>query len=152
MSGRRPLAALAAGWALLLAAWIVGNPPFAAPDEASHHVRALAIAEGDWTGTPASVPTASGLAPDVAARQAAWVSQSTRSVAFSGPLPPADCYLRDPRASAACLDRAPPGPRAGRTVTTVATYQPLPYLLPAALMPAAGASAGGADRLARLGT
>jgi len=92
-----------------------------------------------------------GLAPDVAAKQARWVGQVTRSVAFRGPLPPPDCYLRDPRASAACLDRAPPGPRAGRAVTAVATYQPLPYLLPAALLPAAG-DAGEASRLARLAT
>ena len=27
---------LLAAWALLLAAWVVGNPPFAAPDETDH--------------------------------------------------------------------------------------------------------------------
>ena len=45
---------LLAAWALLLAAWVVGNPPFAAPDEAQHFVRAVAMSEGR---VPTAAPT-----------------------------------------------------------------------------------------------
>jgi hypothetical protein len=36
-------AALAAGWTLLVLAWIFGNPPFLAPDEPAHYVRAVSV-------------------------------------------------------------------------------------------------------------
>ncbi len=148
---RRALASLAAGWALLLAAWVVGNPPFAAPDEAAHYVRALGAAQGDWSGVPARVAPPPGLAADVAARQVAWVDQSTRAVRVAGRLAPLpDCYVRDPRATAACLERASPVPvPAGGLVTTVGTYQPLPYALPSVAVEAAEGPAGGV-RLARV--
>ena len=55
----RPRAAFVAlGLTLLLAAWIMATPPFAAPDEGSHYLRALTItngsivsASGRFTGT-----------------------------------------------------------------------------------------------------
>ena len=43
---------LSAGYALLLAAWIFGNPPFAAPDEAGHYLRAIGIGNGQPIGEP----------------------------------------------------------------------------------------------------
>lgn len=47
------LRALILGWVLLACAWVFGNPPFAAPDEADHFVRAVGIAEGHLVGVPA---------------------------------------------------------------------------------------------------
>ncbi|MDP9386219.1 MAG: hypothetical protein M3P50_13530 [Actinomycetota bacterium] len=36
----------------------MGNPRFAAPDEAAHYLRALGVAQGDWSGAPAGLPPA----------------------------------------------------------------------------------------------
>jgi hypothetical protein len=39
-------------WASLLAAWVMTNPPFAAPDEAEHYVRAIGLSEGHRRSSP----------------------------------------------------------------------------------------------------
>ena len=40
------------GYALLLAAWVLGSAPFSSPDEWSHYLRALGIAQGQLVGAP----------------------------------------------------------------------------------------------------
>src|SRR5687767_196350 len=50
----RPAAVWLVGYALLLAAWIGGNPPGAGPDEPAHHIKAVAAAHGKLVGQ--SVP------------------------------------------------------------------------------------------------
>lgn len=113
-------------WALLIGAWVIGNPPLAAPDERDHYVRALGVMAGEIIGDPA---------PEAAAganrRQLAWTRQATRTVRID-PLraPPVDCYILNPRTSAAC-QYGPFAPGLPELATPVGTYQPLPYLLAA---------------------
>ena len=148
----RPGAAalLVAGWAALLTAWALANPPFASPDEWSHYVRAVGVGRGDPVGDrlePSRTPpgTVAG------SRVAEWVSQGEREVE----LPPGlwaeglACNGGRPDVSAACLDRVAPTPAAVDVVTPVGNYQPLPYVLPgvAALR---GNDPESADRLGRL--
>jgi hypothetical protein len=135
-------------WALLLGAWAIGNPPFAAPDEADHYIRTIGISEGHLIG--GSAPRAR---VGATATQIAWTAQAARVVSLPIDLDPRgfDCifHIR----SAAC---APPSEHhahsPARTVsalTTVGNYEPLPYLAPAALL-RLGGSAPGALRLARI--
>src|SRR5712691_11512295 len=44
----------AAGYALLVGAWVFASPIGAAPDEPAQAVRAAAAGQGQWQGTPAS--------------------------------------------------------------------------------------------------
>lgn len=131
-------------WTLLIGAWAIGNPPFAAPDERDHYVRALGVMSGDILGEPAP-EAAGGKTP----RQLAWTRQATRSVRVKKELvPPENCYVLDPTASAECLLGAT-AIEASRLTTPVGTYQPLPYLLAAPATEAA-TSAQGAVRAARV--
>jgi hypothetical protein len=132
-------------WALLLAAWVMGNAPFAAPDEADHYIRAIGVSEGHLLGK-ADPDARIGATPT----QVAWTAQATRLV----PLPvgldpePFTCELGPGEPSAACLNAVDPRPPSVTAVTTVGNYQPLPYLLPAMLVRAAS-SAPAALRLGR---
>ena len=49
---RRVALVLTLGFGLVVAAWVVGNPPFAAPDEPAQYIRALALAGGDLGDAP----------------------------------------------------------------------------------------------------
>src|SRR3954470_9513593 len=40
-----------ASYALLVAAWVIGNPPPGAPDEWSHYLRAVSLGHGQLLGT-----------------------------------------------------------------------------------------------------
>lgn len=148
----RPVLLLVTGWAFLLGAWALGNPPFAAPDEGAHFFRTAAVAEGTLVGEEVEPMPAMGTDP--ASLQTAWVAQSTRAVTVPARLVGGDpgCFVVYPTNSAACAtDRRARRPASvtGTGTTYVGTYQPLPYLLPAlATMPAASAATG--DRLARL--
>lgn len=121
---------LVCGWTLLTIAWLVGNPPFASPDEGDNYVRAAGISDGHLLGSPApSVQI--GVTP----AQRAWTRQATRAVLMpAGLAMPPGCFELDPHISARCLTRevAPPGRVV--QVTSVGTYQPLPYLVPAAVL------------------
>ena len=132
-------------WALLLAAWVVGNAPFAAPDETSHYVRAIGVSEGHLIAG-ADPGARVGATPT----QVAWTAQTIRIVSLPRGLDPEPftCELGPGEASAACLNAASPSSRPVMRVTTVGNYQPLPYLLPAVVM-RAGSSAPAALRLGR---
>jgi hypothetical protein len=142
---RAPLLVLL-GWALLSVGWVFGNPPFAAPDEAAHYLRALEVGRGH-------VITAHE--PDAAKggteRQMEWNREVTYAVRVPPGMKPPDtgCYITDAHADAGCLDRFQPPPSATRTATVVGNYEPLPYLLPGVVMRAADTPAA-ALRLARL--
>jgi hypothetical protein len=132
-------------WVLLIGAWVLTNPPFAAPDEADHYIRAIGISEGHPVGQ--SDPTAN---VGVNARQIAWTRQSARLVTLAAGLDPTPfaCATGSGNLSAACLNSARPNSSKVSLVTAVGNYQPLPYLLPAAIMRLAS-SPPGALRLAR---
>lgn len=139
-----PLLVLLA-WALLLAAWVMGNAPFGAPDEAFHYIRAVGVSEGHLLGTPDPAARI-GVTPT----QVAWTAQATRQLSLPRALDPQPytCEIGRPHRSAACQLRATPNTGPVARATTVGNYQPLPYLLPAAVV-RAGGSATAALRLAR---
>jgi Predicted membrane protein (DUF2142) len=144
--GARLVPALAlVAWALLLAAWVMGNAPFAAPDEAEHYIRAVGVSEGHLIGT-ADPSARIGVTPT----QVAWTSQATRVVSLPAGLDPEPftCELGPGEHSAACVNTANPRPPPVMLVTVVGNYQPLPYLLPAVAL-RVGRSAPAALRLGR---
>jgi hypothetical protein len=110
---------IALGWLLLIAAWIGGNPPFAGPDEQWHYARTFDIG----VGAPAKASLGGN------PLQVAWTNQATRAVTIPDGLAPRSvgCYIFDRRQP---VTECPPFP-AGRFVTPVGTYEPLPYVLPA---------------------
>lgn len=135
---------LVGGWALLLVAWTLGNPPFAAPDEGDHYVRAVALSSGQLLGNPTRASP-----PGVTPAQRAWTRQAIRAVSIPGGLSvPADCYPRDVHRSAGCTDAVTVPAGQTTAITAVGTYQPLPYVLPGAVLRAAD-TPGAALRWAR---
>ncbi len=134
-----------AAWTLLLVAWVISNPPFAAPDETDHYTRAVGISQGHLIG---KADPAARIGAD--ARQVAWTRQAARLVTMAGSLDPLPytCATGAGEASAACLGGAAPARAPVTLLTAVGNYQPLPYLLPAAVM-RASSSAPSALRLAR---
>jgi hypothetical protein len=135
-------------WALLLAAWAIGNPPFTAPDEADHYIRAFGLSEGQLIGTP---DPSARVGSDRA--QVAWTAQAARIVSLPRSFDPQALACNSTRRGAVCARlaaprEAPPSPP-GTAVTTVGNYQPLPYLAPALAL-RAGSSAQAALLLRRV--
>jgi hypothetical protein len=119
-------------YALLFAAWVGGDPPFAAPDEWSHYLRTLGVADGHLIGAPYTYQ----LGPDASEqdrRTYAWINDAARLVRVPPGLfvPGFDCNAGKPAQSAACLYTLTPRPEEVMEPTPVGNYQPLPYLLPA---------------------
>ena len=109
--------ALGVGFALLLAAWVVGTQPFDSPDEASHYLRAMTIADGHLVGTRMNFkPKPVG----VSAAQLAWIEKGTTAVWVPPGLAPGGVFCLD-----GLLDT-----RGCNEATEAGNYQPLPYLLP----------------------
>ena len=133
MTGRLVPIVLVCGWALLSLAWVFGNPPFAAPDEGDHYVRAVTVGEGQLIGDETTQRL-----PAKTQRQVDWLAQSTRAVDMPSRYlaPDAGCYVHVAARSAACLDTPRPAPAADttRVLTDVGNYQPLPYLLPGVVL------------------
>jgi hypothetical protein len=139
---------LFAAWTLLALGWTFANPPFAAPDEAAHYVRTLGLSEGKLIGSdPKVVPV------QATPLRQEYADMTTRDVKIPGRLAPQDpgCYVNDPRLPATCIDTERPVPGEVTTASYVGDYQPLPYLLPAALVRAGGGS-NAADRWGRIGS
>jgi hypothetical protein len=126
----------AAGIFCLLAAWIFATRPFAAPDESSHYLRALSIANGTLVGP--KVPYEGSYAN---AAQLKWAQQNTRGVTVPPKLAPpgVNCETGHPDT----------GPQPCIEGTEVGNYHPLPYLLPA-LVQTASSRADTALWLSRL--
>ena len=152
---------VAASYALLIPAWIAGNPPNAAPDEIWHYLRAVGIGHGQLLGRPAGLEGAKAivgaerppyLTEDIYRKQLALVAQTTRQVRIPEGLTPGwlRCEGRDPRVSAGCLHSSPPLSQAGDWFIPTATYQPLPYLVPA-VVSRIGAHPDTLSRLMRAG-
>ena len=124
-------AVLAAGWALLLAAWVVGNPPFASQDEVDHYRRAIGISQGELIGK--HTPELPGGVNDL---QRKW----NRNLAYSVDVPagmgtpPIGCYNADAGTSAECFTGHDSPDRETTEVSQVGNYPPLPYLAPAAVL------------------
>ena len=121
------------GWSLLALAWVFANPPLAAPDEQDHYVRAVGIAQGHLVGAPA--PEARIGADPAEIR---FDQQTQRAVVVPAKLDPTpfNCYLANPRLSAACIGRPPRAGMPARLVTSVGTYPPVGLLAAAAVVQA----------------
>jgi hypothetical protein len=133
-------------WALLLCAWVVGNAPFASPDEPEHFVRAIGVSTGHLIGRREAGARTGG----ATAIQLAWTAQAARVVSLPADLNPEPftCDLGPGEHDAACQNAVDPRSPPVTLVTAVGNYQPLPYLLPALAL-RAGHSASSALRLAR---
>jgi hypothetical protein len=109
---------VALGLTLLLAAWIMATPPFAAPDEGSHYLRALTITNGQILGPKASYPQSPLLTPT----QLAFLQHDTRAVTVPAVLSPTDvnCVNGARDLSGSCVEVTPNG-----------NFPPIGYLLPA---------------------
>jgi len=119
----------AAGLTALTAAWLIGEPPFASPDEHAHYLRALSIPEVGLLGEPVPDYGAAVLTP----QQLAIVRQEVRRVRVGPHLSPGQwsCFIGQPGMSAACLDVAPaPPPEPTLHETPVGTYPPVLYVAP----------------------
>src|SRR5437773_10628597 len=88
-SRRLPPWLIFAAYALLMAAWIVGNPPYSAPDEWSHYLRAVSLGHGQLLGTRSGRegglaivgPTRPPFLDETTYKnELAWVAQNTRKV------------------------------------------------------------------------
>jgi Predicted membrane protein (DUF2142) len=149
LRGPNAVAALVvAAFVLLGTAWLVGNPPGAAPDEPAHYLKALAAGHGELYLGRKPPP-----APDAASRSAAerWLATNHRLVRVPAGLAPTPlaCNAFQSEVSAACLD-APVTVRITEAGTSVGPYQPFTYVLPGLLMRLA-ADPESATRWGRLG-
>lgn len=132
-------------YTFLMAAWIAGNPPYGGPDEWSHYLRAVGLGHGQLLGAPSGRegalaivgPTRPPFLDDKTYQdELAWVAQNTRKVRIPAGLTPGwfRCHPQtDPSVSARCLNNAPPLDQPGEWFNPTATYQPFPYLVPAAI-------------------
>jgi len=130
------------GLVCLLAAWVMATPPFGAPDEQSHYLRALTITNGRLLGPKVSyhLPGLPTPEPNWQKEELAWDDHDTRAVQ----VPP---RLSPPAVS--CLDGSPDvGARGCLEATPNGDYPPLAYLLPAVALRWAGDATTG-DYLAR---
>ena len=106
---------LSTGFVLLLMAWVVSTQPFEAPDEASHFLRALGIANGQLLGI--KVPYFN---PTLPRAQNRFLSYDTTLVWVPANLRPGSIPCYDPADVPPCWAASPNG-----------NFPPLPYLLPA---------------------
>jgi len=130
-------------YAMLVVAWIFGNPPYAAPDEWWHYMRAVSIGHGQLVGKPGGREAAKAMVGERPAQQPeksyedmlASIVQTNRWVQIPPGLAPGwfRCQVVDPNVSARCLNDSPPVSEAHDRFISAATYQPLPYLVPAAI-------------------
>ena len=131
MASRAPILAVAA-YLFLCSAWLLGNPPGAAPDEDDHYLKALAAGRGEiHLDRPAPPP------PDMDSldKPRRWHVVTSRLVSIPASLDPAPltCTAFRPEVSAGCLH----GERLDQAVeraTIVGPYQPFTYVVPGFLM------------------
>ncbi len=104
------------GFALLILAWAFTTPPYGAPDEAQHFVRAASISRGWFLGPKAPVKAST-------TAQAAWLAPNTRAELVDARLVPAGWI---------CLPMSHPTKGKCLVSNYVGNYEPLSYFLPAA--------------------
>src|SRR5690242_17296461 len=104
-------------YAMLAAAWTFGSPPFAAPDEFWHYMRAVSIGQGQLVGRPGGREAAKTMIGERPAGQSAQayedelttLAQTNRWVQIPGGVSPGwfRCPVVDPNVSARCLNDSP---------------------------------------------
>jgi hypothetical protein len=140
----------ALGYALLILAWALSSPPFAAPDEDAHYLRALTLSQGELLGPPAAAPIPAGASAQRVA-QLRWQNLAMRAVPVPPHLNPGgyNCNAGDADVSAACINAIQGSSATTQALDPVGTYPPLAYLLPAAVV-RLGGDAPAANRWGRL--
>ena len=137
----------AVGVALLVLAWVFGNPPGAAPDERAHYVRALGAGGLQLAGAPFEPTAAQRRAfvaqagqeqplPGAGLATVLWAAKQTRAFDVPRALSTSSFGCNDRRSelSAACLDAPAREPRSGRVPSYTGTYPPFVYVAPGAAM------------------
>lgn len=137
---------------LMGAAWIAGNPPGTAADEADHYVKALGAGAGDLDGESpkpgrAEYRTFFGLSAreraSLSARfermrgpRARWQARTSRRFSVPAGLgfSAFGCGLGRPEISASCLHDGRRSVEDTDTTALTGTYQPYVYVLPGVLM------------------
>jgi hypothetical protein len=145
-------ALLISAYALLTAAWVFSNPPYAAPDEWAHFVRAASIGEGQLIGRPAEGPVLGAPPPGQEGgheQRERWAAQNTRVVDVpSDRIPTWLACSADPNIPALCLAEPEEPPSRSAWAIPTGNYQPFAYLLPA-LVTRIDASPDSLDRAGR---
>jgi Predicted membrane protein (DUF2142) len=120
--------ALVAGLGLLLLAWAIGNAPFTSPDEAGHFTRAASLVRGQLVGDPA------GPGPQATGREGLRLQfgqETTRRVTIPASIDPEGlgCDALHPDMPATCT-QSRDGLGSVQVESAVATYDPLPSVVP----------------------
>jgi hypothetical protein len=144
----RSVALLVAGLGLLLAAWAVGNAPFSSPDEAGHFTRAASLVRGQLVGAAAGDAMT---APGREGLRLRFGQETTRRVTIPASIDPAGlgCDALEPRRPATCTQEQH-GPGSLQIESAVATYDPLPSIVPGLATLVVHANATVSLRAARL--
>jgi hypothetical protein len=112
----RPLGLIALALVLLGVAWSMSSPAFSVPDESSHYLRAMEIADGELLGPKAKYP-----AVGIPAAEYAFASHDTRAVYVRAGLSPGNMGCANGKPDLhGCIEVTPTG-----------DYYPVAYLLPA---------------------
>lgn len=140
-----PLAVVAC-YAVLGLTWSITNPPFAAPDETQHYLRALGVSQGTLIGDPTYYN-----GPQLSPKETAWRVKLTRSVPVPAGLSPTglDCEVFKRNVTPNCGAGVQPNSTKIQEQTDVGRYPPFPYLLPAIVVSQPD-NAPAANRLGRL--
>ena len=166
LRGRSVPLLLALSLTLLTGAWILGNPPSAAPDEIAHYIKALGAGGGELVGKP---PPRADMAPTVeseasslirggepratALKIATWQWRTSRMFQVpAGALSSSfGCSAQQEAVSWACLGTGRPTPATSRDLESyVGTYPPFVYV-PSGLLARANTSANTRVLLGRAG-
>lgn len=150
VSRRIPISVVVA-YAVLTVAWAITNPPFAAPDEPDHYVRAIGLAGGQLFGKPTNVPIAElstlGRRLYDLRNDGAHLVHVPAGLWADG----LTCNAFDPGVPADCLESIVPTEHETEQVTLMTGYEPANYLVPGVLARLAD-DPFTAVRLARLGS
>ena len=143
-----PPVALCLAYALLTAAWLIGNPTGASPDEPAHYFKAISVGRGQLVSRPATGLPVSSDSP----QEEAWLERTTRAVDVPAGLWYGDlaCNAFQPLRSAECQHHLIPYDQPSVQPTNFGTAQPTTYLLPGLLVRLADNPVS-AVRLARVG-
>jgi hypothetical protein len=146
IGGRVPLL-VSISLALFATAWVMANPPSAAPDEADHYVKAIAAGGGDLRGRPPNRSYAAFTARRIASarakgdpsqiRTARWQFRTARTYIIPAWLTYSafGCAHDQSHRSWECVDRSHTPPAGAGTPTAfVGTYQPFLYVPPGLAM------------------
>jgi Predicted membrane protein (DUF2142) len=141
---RLGLLVLTLSFAGLGTCWAVANPIGSAPDEPAHYIKALAVGQGEWLGTPvtAGEQAVFGRAVQAALNQLPLATRLTRRVTIPADLEPdnAGCTAFNPAPATCAYLPGAPGAQWGHgptAYTYLGTYQPFVYVLPGIAMHAA---------------